>query len=106
MSIVGLERALHAYTKEPSAVPFDLKTVPLATTPMQEQVLKPGKTTLETPSVTTKAAPSAVSSRQDVYAGEWMKSTSDSGSHSGSFHILRKGSRQKQAGSQLNMQRG
>lgn len=44
MSIVGLERALHAYVKDSShTAPFDLKTVPLATTPMQDQVVKPGK---------------------------------------------------------------
>lgn len=45
VSIVGLERALYAYVKDSShTAPFDLKTVPLATTPMQEQVVKPGKT--------------------------------------------------------------
>ena len=44
MSIVGLERALSAYVKDSShTAPFDLKTVPLATTPMQDQVVKPGK---------------------------------------------------------------
>ena len=49
MSIVGLERALYAYVKDSShTAPFDLKTVPLATTPMQDQVVKPGKTGLST----------------------------------------------------------
>lgn len=49
VSIVGLERALYAYVKDSShTAPFDLKTVPLATTPMQEQVVKPGKTGLST----------------------------------------------------------
>ena len=44
MSIVGLERALYAYVRDAShTAPFDLKTVPLATTPMQDQVVKPGK---------------------------------------------------------------
>ena len=44
VSIVGLERALYAYVKDSShTAPFDLKTVPLATTPMQDQVVKPGK---------------------------------------------------------------
>ena len=44
VSIVGLERALYAYVKDAShSAPFDLKTVPLATTPMQDQVVKPGK---------------------------------------------------------------
>ena len=37
MSVVGLERALHQYTLEPSEVPFDMKTVPLATQPLAEQ---------------------------------------------------------------------
>ena len=37
VSVVGLERALHQYTLEPSEVPFDLKTVPLATQPIVEQ---------------------------------------------------------------------
>ena len=36
MSIVGLERALHQYTLEPSESPFDLKSVPLAVQPAQE----------------------------------------------------------------------
>ena len=36
VSIVGLERALHQYTLEPSETPFDLKTVPLATQPLLE----------------------------------------------------------------------
>ena len=37
VSVVGLERALHQYTLEPSEKPFDLKTVPLATQPLTEQ---------------------------------------------------------------------
>ena len=50
VSIVGLERALHAYVKDAGqAAPFDLKTVPLATTPMQEQVIKAGKTSMCAP---------------------------------------------------------
>ena len=36
VSIIGLERALHQYTMEPSVEPFDLKTVPLATQPIQD----------------------------------------------------------------------
>ncbi|XP_015762812.1 PREDICTED: coatomer subunit gamma-2-like [Acropora digitifera] len=69
VSIVGLERALYAYVKDAShSAPFDLKTVPLATTPMQDQVVKPGKPAIETPSVPTKAAAPVVATRQDVYA--------------------------------------
>ena len=41
--MVGLERALNAYVKEAPDAPFDIKTVPLATASMQEQMAKPGK---------------------------------------------------------------
>lgn len=44
VSIPGLEKALQQYTLEPSEKPFDLKSVPLATTPMAEQ--RPGKALL------------------------------------------------------------
>lgn len=37
VSIPGLEKSLHQYTLEPSEKPFDMKTVPLATTPITEQ---------------------------------------------------------------------
>ena len=37
VSIVGLERALAGYLKEPTDKPFDIKTVPIATVPMNEQ---------------------------------------------------------------------
>lgn len=37
VSVVGLERALHQYTLEPSEAPFDMKSVPLATQPLVEQ---------------------------------------------------------------------
>ncbi|GAB1291045.1 Coatomer subunit gamma-1 [Apodemus speciosus] len=37
VSIPGLEKALQQYTLEPSEKPFDLKSVPLATTPVAEQ---------------------------------------------------------------------
>lgn len=42
VSVVGLERALHQYTLEPSEKPFDMKTVPLATQPITEQRTQPG----------------------------------------------------------------
>lgn len=73
MSIVGLESALHAYVKDTNhGAPFDLKTVPLATTPMQEQVIKAGKPVIETPAPTTKAAAPVAAARQDVYACEYL----------------------------------
>uniref|UniRef100_A0A668AXG4 Coatomer subunit gamma n=1 Tax=Myripristis murdjan TaxID=586833 RepID=A0A668AXG4_9TELE len=56
VSIPGLEKSLHQYTLEPSEKPFDMKTVPLATTPITEQ--KTG--TVKLPE---KLAPS----RQDIY---------------------------------------
>uniref|UniRef100_A0A4W3JSP2 Coatomer subunit gamma n=1 Tax=Callorhinchus milii TaxID=7868 RepID=A0A4W3JSP2_CALMI len=37
VSIPGLERALHQYTLDPSEKPFDLKSVPLSTTPICDQ---------------------------------------------------------------------
>ena len=43
MSVVGLERALNAYVKEAPDAPFDIKTVPLATASMQEQMVKTSK---------------------------------------------------------------
>lgn len=73
VSIVGLESALNAYIKDTShTAPFDLKTVPLATTPMQEQVIKAGKPVIETPTPTTKAAAPVAAARQDVYACKYF----------------------------------
>ena len=48
VSVVGLERALNAYVKEAPDAPFDIKTVPLATSSMQEQMAKPGKPSMST----------------------------------------------------------
>ena len=48
VSVVGLERALNAYVKEAPDAPFDIKTVPLATASMQEQMAKPGKPSIGT----------------------------------------------------------
>ncbi|GFS18406.1 coatomer subunit gamma [Elysia marginata] len=64
MSVVGLERALHQYTLEPSETEFDMKSVPLATQPLVEQKVRdvPG----ETPS-TRPAQDKVAASRQDVY---------------------------------------
>lgn len=68
VSVVGLERALAAYLKEPAtSQPFDMKTVPIATVSIHEQ--KTVKTTGEASVQSTQkqtAAPAAT--RQDVYA--------------------------------------
>uniref|UniRef100_A0A8C8DRU2 Coatomer subunit gamma n=1 Tax=Oryzias sinensis TaxID=183150 RepID=A0A8C8DRU2_9TELE len=37
VSIPGLEKSLHQYTLEPTEKPFDMKSVPLVTTPITEQ---------------------------------------------------------------------
>ncbi|KAL3853564.1 hypothetical protein ACJMK2_017098 [Sinanodonta woodiana] len=66
VSVVGLERALHQYTLEPSEKPFDMKTVPLASQPIAEQraqaVREPGETSV------SKATDKVAASRQDIYA--------------------------------------
>lgn len=63
VSVVGLERALHQYTLEPTEAEFDMKSVPLATQPLADQKVRdiPGE-------VSTKASGDKVAaSRQDVY---------------------------------------
>ncbi|XP_067684314.1 coatomer subunit gamma-2-like [Haliotis asinina] len=64
VSVVGLERALHNYTLEPSDTPFDLKSVPLDTQPMQDQ--RPS--TREGSEMGAKTSEKVVASRQDVFA--------------------------------------
>ncbi|XP_040262951.1 coatomer subunit gamma-1 isoform X2 [Bufo bufo] len=61
VSIPGLERALHQYTLEPSEKPFDLKSVPLATTPIAEQR---GETV---PATAVRQPEKVVSTRQDIF---------------------------------------
>lgn len=39
VSIPSLERALHQYTISPSDVPFDMKSVPLASIPSPEEIV-------------------------------------------------------------------
>lgn len=65
VSVVGLERSLHHYTLEPTEVPFDMKSVPLATQPLVEQKVRdvPGLAAEGGPSKPEKAA----ATRQDVY---------------------------------------
>ncbi|XP_066283814.1 coatomer subunit gamma-2-like isoform X2 [Branchiostoma lanceolatum] len=73
VSVVGLERALHSYTQEPSETQFDMKSVPLATQPLAEQ--KTGSSIFGaegqqgaevTP--TAKAPDKVAATRQDIYA--------------------------------------
>uniref|UniRef100_A0A8D3DXC7 Coatomer subunit gamma n=1 Tax=Scophthalmus maximus TaxID=52904 RepID=A0A8D3DXC7_SCOMX len=61
VSIPGLEKSLHQYTLEPLEKPFDMKTVPLATTPISEQ-----KTDIA-PVATSKLPERLAPSRQDIY---------------------------------------
>ncbi|KAG1649945.1 Coatomer subunit gamma-2 [Nymphon striatum] len=43
VSIIGLEKALYAYTMDPSDIPFDMKSVPLATQPITAEDRAPRK---------------------------------------------------------------
>ena len=66
VSITGLERELHHYTLEPTEMAFDLKSVPLAAQPLQEQRASP--TPGEAPAV--KTTEKVAATRQEVYAGQ------------------------------------
>ena len=68
MSVVGLERALHAYTLEPSDTPFDLKSVPLASQPISDQKPVSAGPTPDAPAA-VKQPEKVAASRQDIYAG-------------------------------------
>ncbi|XP_054713331.1 coatomer subunit gamma-2-like isoform X2 [Uloborus diversus] len=61
VSIVGLEKALHQYTLEPSEAPFDIKSVPLATQPLTEEKKA------DVP-VIGKGKEKVAASRQDIFA--------------------------------------
>ena len=62
VSVIGLERAVHNYTLEPSETPFDMKSVPLDTQPVTDQkVREPGD-------MVSKGADKMVASTQDIYA--------------------------------------
>ncbi|XP_065829385.1 coatomer subunit gamma-2-like [Oscarella lobularis] len=71
VSVVGLERALHQYVQEPASdVPFDLKTVPLATTLLPGDSARGGMEAGAGAGAGGSAGkPTPVAaSRQDVYA--------------------------------------
>uniref|UniRef100_A0A8C6EY73 Coatomer subunit gamma n=1 Tax=Marmota marmota marmota TaxID=9994 RepID=A0A8C6EY73_MARMA len=61
VSIPGLERALQQYTLEPSEKPFDLKSVPLATTPTAEQ------RTETAPIAAVKQPEKVAATRQEIF---------------------------------------
>ena len=62
VSVIGLERAVHNYTLEPSETPFDMKSVPLDTQPVTDQkVREPGD-------MVSKGTDKMVASTQDIYA--------------------------------------
>ncbi|XP_069592424.1 coatomer subunit gamma-1 isoform X2 [Ranitomeya imitator] len=61
VSVPGLERALHQYTLDPSEKPFDLKAVPLATTPIAEQRAE------NAPATAVRQPEKVVSTRQDIF---------------------------------------
>ncbi|KAG8182805.1 hypothetical protein JTE90_003479 [Oedothorax gibbosus] len=63
VSIVGLEKALHQYTLEPSEAPFDIKSVPLATPTNLPHEDK--KTDIP---VIGKTKEKVAASRQDIFA--------------------------------------
>uniref|UniRef100_T1IMS8 Coatomer subunit gamma n=1 Tax=Strigamia maritima TaxID=126957 RepID=T1IMS8_STRMM len=64
VSIVGLEKALHQYSLDPTIMPFDMKSVPLATQPITAEEPK----TIEVAPV--KSAEKIAASRQDVLADQ------------------------------------
>ena len=69
VSIVGLEKALQSYLSESSDVPFDMKSVPLSTTPMisEESVKKPNN--ISSVNNQMKAPGEKIAAtRQDIYA--------------------------------------
>lgn len=66
VSLVGLEKALHQYSLEPLDTPFDIKTVPLASTPITAEDRKRSLTPDVAPSA--KATEKIAASRQDVLA--------------------------------------
>uniref|UniRef100_A0A646QGL4 Coatomer subunit gamma n=1 Tax=Hemiscolopendra marginata TaxID=943146 RepID=A0A646QGL4_9MYRI len=65
VSIIGLEKSLHQYTLEPSEVPFDMKSVPLATQPItaDEQ-----KSSLAPEAIPISKPEKVVVSRQYIFA--------------------------------------
>ena len=69
VSVIGLERALHNYTMEPSSQPFDMKTVPLATQPMSEQKSAINVGGSAPGEIVAPKQDKLAASRQDIFAG-------------------------------------
>ena len=67
--MVGLERALHSYSMEPSSKPFDMKTVPLATQPISEQKAAVTASSAAPGEVAAPKPEKMAASRMDVFAG-------------------------------------
>lgn len=66
VSITALEKSLHQYTLEPSEVPFDMKTVPLATQPLISEEKKPEVIPVGRPTEKVLA------SRQELFAEQML----------------------------------
>ncbi|KAG8440076.1 hypothetical protein GDO86_006028 [Hymenochirus boettgeri] len=60
VSVLGMEKALHQYTLEPSEKPFDMKTIPLATVPFLDQ-------RTELAPVANKQPEKVLPARQDIF---------------------------------------
>ncbi|KAG1675191.1 Coatomer subunit gamma-2 [Nymphon striatum] len=65
VSIIGLEKALYAYTMDPSDIPFDMKSVPLATQPITAEDRAP---TVSLDTIISKPVEKVAASRQDIFS--------------------------------------
>ena len=70
VSIAGLERALVQYCSQPQDDPFDIKTVPIEATPITAMTVAPKSVGEPTPGASVQKTGSAVSSTQEIYAGQ------------------------------------
>lgn len=71
VSILGLEKALQSYLSESSEAPFDIKSVPLSTTPLicEDSVKKPNNTSTVNNQIKAPGEKIAAT-RQDLYADQ------------------------------------
>uniref|UniRef100_A0A914XJ47 Coatomer subunit gamma n=2 Tax=Plectus sambesii TaxID=2011161 RepID=A0A914XJ47_9BILA len=70
VSVVGLERALQQYVRDPSAheMPFDLKIVPVSAQPITATERKKPSVSVDLPTPASKKEDKMKATRQDVYA--------------------------------------